>query len=354
MSSAIYSQYLSGFFAVLVMSFCWLVPVTSWGDETDLFIDRRPLEMELFVDLSDLCRKQDKSKCQDMAAELNWSVDEVSSKLISLNVRTRGKFRLRRDTCIVPPLFLIFSPEVTEGTLFAGQKLLPLTTHCKAGRINSEDIVLKEYLAYRIYEALTEKSVRARLAHIRYGKPKTRKLSPPHYGFLSEHFESVAARNGLELREAGRFKLSQADAMAMATMELFQYMIGNTDFSALKLHNVVLLRNPQGGVIPLPFDFDFSGLVDADYASPPRKLPISNVRQRLYRGFCHNNLDWDELFSLFQNRKQQIFDVIESVPGLTMMSLKRARRYIRDFYRVLDSDEKRQKRIVEACRMPKD
>ena len=319
---------------------------------TGLFIDDWVLKMDLIFETRDLCRDQDRSRCEDVPAVLIYSADGQKDQEIPVRLKTRGNWRLRRDICSIPPLFIIFPEDVTAGTLFAGQDLLPLTTHCKSKHGKYDNYVLKEYLAYRIYNLLSEKSVRVRLAYIQYRKSENSTLPIPHYSFLNEHFRSVAARNGAELWKTEEFDPSHSDPMEMATMELFQYMIGNTDFSALAQHNIVLLRDPDGKVTPMPFDFDFSGLVDAEYAGPPPALPLNNNRQRLYRGFCHQGLDWDALFRKFRDKRMQVFELIESVPGLSERSRRIALKYMKDFYKILDSPKKRQKKIVEACRMP--
>jgi hypothetical protein len=150
--------------------------------------------------------------------------------------------------------------------------------------------------------------------------------------------------------ETPRLNPAQTDSMEMATMELFQYMIGNTDFSSLGQHNIVLLRTSEGRVTTLPFDFDFSGLVNAKYAGPDPRLPLQSNRQRLYRGFCHPDLDWDELFQRFIDKKVQVFELLDSTPGLTRRAQKSTRKFLHEFYEILDSPKLRQKNIVDACR----
>jgi hypothetical protein len=318
---------------------------------TKLFINDSPLKMDLFLDQKDLCRKKDRSVCQDAGASLSYSLDGQDFQDLPVKVRTRGTWRLRRDVCAIPPLFLVFQKEQPAGSLFAGQDLLPLTTHCSNRDGGHDDNVLKEYLAYRIYQLFSEKSVRVRLAYIRYRKRPGDKPPDSNYSFLNEHFLSVAARTGTELWETSSFEPTQSDSMEMATMELFQYMIGNTDFSALALHNIVLLRAPDGRVTPLPYDFDFSGLVNASYAGPPPNLRLNSVRQRLYRGFCHPGLDWDALFQQFRDKRVDVFELLESMPGLSKSAKKSTFRYLTKFYEILDSPKKRQKKIVDKCRL---
>jgi hypothetical protein len=321
---------------------------------TGLFLDDRPLEMDLFMDPRKLCRVEDKSQCQDVPARLSYSVKGQEDRAIDipLLVKTRGSWRLRRDICTIPPLFLVFPEDQTQtkGTLFAGQDVLPLTTHCSSKQGRTDDYVLKEYLAYRIYNLFSEKSVRVRLASIRYRKPNVNKLPTRHYAFFNEHFHSVAARNDVELWETPRLDTALVDSMEMATMDIFQFMIGNTDFSSLSQHNIALLRTSEGRVTTLPFDFDFSGLVNAKYAGPDPSLPLMSNRQRLYRGFCHPDLDWDELFQRFIDEKAQVFELLDSTPGLTRRAQKSTRKYLNEFYEILDSPELRQKNIVDACR----
>ncbi len=321
---------------------------------TALFQEDWLLEMDLFLDTRELCRLEDKSRCQDLPVRLSYSFNGQEEQNIQLMVKTRGSWRLRRDICTMPPLFLIFPEEQTEGTLFAGQDVLPLTTHCSSKLGKTDDYVLKEYLAYRIYNLFSENSVRVRLTFIRYRRPSDKKLPVPHYAFLNEHFHSIAARNGSELWETPRLDLALTDPMEMATMELFQFMIGNTDFSSLGQHNMVLLRSEDGEVAPLPFDFDFSGLVAAKYAGPDPRLPLQSNRQRLYRGFCYPDLDWDELFQTFIDRKADVFELLDATPGLTKRAQKSTRKYLNEFYVIVESPKKREKAIVRACREIKD
>jgi hypothetical protein len=327
-----------------------IAPVLAIADATPLFTDTWPLEMELLIKPADLCRLEDKTMCEELDTTLSWELDGQTSHSVPVQVRTRGNWRLKNRICTLPPLFLEFSSDQTQGTLFAGQEMLPLTTHCSNKQKLPNDNVLKEYMAYRIYQLLSPVSVRVRLVHIRYSEAKRSSFYRARYGFLNEHFNSVAARNDAELWGQDELDLSQADPMEMAIMELFQYMIGNTDFSAIADHNVVLLKSSEARIIPLPFDFDFSGLVDAAYAGPPPELPLRNNRQRLYRGFCHKNLDWNELFRHFLEKETQVFELLESIPGLSSVARRSSIRYLGSFFSILNSEKKRRKYIIEACR----
>jgi hypothetical protein len=321
--------------------------------ETALFTDKAPLDFELRIDLDALCRELDQVGCEDVSATLIYRPREGGEEQFSIDVRTRGEWRLNRWNCKYPPLFLVFGDD-TPGTLLEGQDLLPLTTHCSSRNRRYQDYVLREYLAYQIYQMLTEKSVRTRLVRIRYADPSGRHRYGPYFAFLSEHFRSMADRNHARILKVDSIELSETDPMEMATMDLFQYMIGNTDWSALALHNILPIRalaaTAPTVVSPVPFDFDFSGLVSAEYATPPPDLPIKSTRQRYYRGFCNPAIDWDALFAQFQDIRPQVFDLLDELPGITRPGRRSTRAFLKDFYSTLGNPERRQKRIVDACR----
>jgi hypothetical protein len=315
-----------------------------------LFAEDHPLEMDLSVDLWALCRRPDQAGCEDVPAALVYRDHTEAERRLAIKVRSRGRWRLNPKNCSVPPMFLVFPAEETKGTLFEGQEVLPLTTHCRSRQRRYKHYVLREYLAYRLYGLFTDKSLRARLVRVRYLYPDGKMRLRPHYAFFTEHFSSLAQRSGTKLWDPEELDPAMVDPMVMATMELFQFMIGHVDWSALAQHNVVLLRAPAGEVTPVPFDFDFSGLVDAEYAGPPPGMPINRVTKRLYRGLCNPDLDWDLLFAKFEYRKDAVFALLDELPGLSGRARNRVRKFLGDFYGIIESPEQRQASIIDACR----
>ena len=321
--------------------------------ETSLFIDDEPLDLEFRIDLKALCRSADKAKCRDVPARLIDRKHGDGSQAISLLVRTRGEFRLDDSNCAYPPLFLRFD-ENTKDTIFEGQVVLPMTPQCRTAGGRYRDWVLREYLAYRIYQLLTDKSVRTRLARITWATPSGDDASGPYWAFFAEHFRSMAARNHAELLDVEEIDLEATDPMEMATLDLFQFMIGNTDWSALELHNVIAIRDLAAAgnsfITAVPFDFDFSGLVYAKYAGPPPELPIRSTRQRLYRGFCHPAFDWAVLFERFQIIRPRAFELAETLPGQSRAGKRGTRKFLQGFYKVLDDPRQREVEIIGKCR----
>ena len=238
--------------------------------------------------------------------------------------------------------------------------MLPLTTHCgrglslessriKQSHVTWEQYLLKEYLAHRLYNEITDVSLSARLVRITYPNPDKPNRSIVNYAFFTEHFKSVAKRNGDELLARRSFDHEKLEARAADLVALFQYMIGNTDWSIVRERNIVLLQDSGGSLLPLPFDFDMSGLVNAHYAGPAPGLSIDQVTERQYLGFCHPDTDWDALFTFYLNRQEVLLSMAAEIPGLEKHSIKVAKRFLERFFSTLQSRELSNKKIVSQC-----
>jgi hypothetical protein len=313
-----------------------------------LFDEVAPLEMELVFDWRALCRNPDRAQCVDLPATIVYRDALDHEQRVTVALRTRGRYRKDTVECALPALFVFFTGD-TRGTLFAGESMLPLTTHC-ARTVVYEQYLLKEYWAYRMYNALTGKSLRVRLAHITYRDAAGRIEPVERYAFFTEHFDSYARRTGAAVRAEQLFDPRAADPAEMTTFDLFQYAIGNTDWSAIKGHNVLVVENSAGLATPVPFDFDFSGLVDAEYAGVSPKLPIRSVRQRLFRGVCHPTTDWDAAFAQFAARREDVLALADEIPGLEPRQRRVAVEYLEGAFATFASPERRQTLIVDACR----
>ena len=307
-----------------------------------------PLDVDLYADLKSLCRDPGREDCADLPATLVYSEDGVETR-VQVALHTRGRFRSTNGGCDLPALFVYFGAD-TAGTLFSGEQMLPLTTYCRKSA-QYEQYVIKEYLAYRIYNTLSNKSLRVRLARVTYHDSSSRSRPLVRYAFFTEHFDSLARREDAVVFKPERFDLLEADANELATMDVFEYMIGNTDWSAVFRHNVVLIRDAAGRPTAVPYDFDFSGLVDAEYATVAPQLPIRDVKQRLFREACRPDTDWERVFASFAENRDAIYGLLDA-QDLNQAARERARRYLAGFYEVLDSPPRREREILGACRRP--
>jgi hypothetical protein len=344
---------------VLILSCFFAAEVYSQSTGPSLFDSHSVLELKMKVDFKDLCRPRETPDCDYVPTELVY-VEGDKQHVIPIEIRVRGGWRAMASNCNVPLLFIRFSGEGLEGTPFEGQSSLPLTTHCGrsaalqdyagTGNYTSyEQYLLKEYLAYRLYNELTPMSLRVRLARIQYQNPDKSGYSKTNYAFLTEHFKSLAERSGTDLLQRGSFDHQVLDTHKADVVALFQFMIGNTDWSIVRQRNTILLQTEEGKQLPVPYDLDMSGLVDAPYAGPPPTLPIDDVKDRYYLGFCHPDVNWDALFQEFLARQDRLSAISGDIPGLYKRERKLAERYLGRFFKILNSPEKRQEKIIDAC-----
>jgi hypothetical protein len=272
---------------------------------------------------------------------------------LDLEIRTRGNFR--HNNCDYPPLSLNFKKSQTDGTLLDKQNKLKLVIHC--GSFDRyEQMVLREYLAYRILNALTEKSFRVRLLKVTYVNTEKRDAGQVRYAFLIEHKNRLAERYDLQDLKIERISVRSIQADQLNLTSVFAYLIGNTDFSPIKgapddkcCHNYVLFGSDNDPVWAIPYDFDQSGFVDAPYAIPNEKFRIRSVRQRVYRGRCVNNEHVAASLQKFQGARDEIFALVGEQEGLDSSVRKRLLKYIGAFYDLIDNPKAVQKKFIKRC-----
>lgn len=319
-------------------------------DTAPLFDSHEPLEFTLIADFELL--DDDRSAVNpERPALLQLAHDDGTTVDIPLEVRTRGNYRLRRSTCAFPNLRLDFDrTPAALSTAFAHQNDLKLVAHCR-DRDSYEQNLIEEYLAYRLYNLLTETSFRVRLARITYRDTHDSRPSITRLAFLVENPEMLAERLGGIHLEAPGAAPGDLHALASARAELFQYMIGNTDFSIVNFHNAEVFRLPDGQYHPVPYDFDFSGLVDAPYAAPAALLGTRSVRDRVFRGFCRPTVDMTGLYSEFLALRGAFAATLRSQPELAPDNAERAIRYLEEFFKVIESPRARRNLIERRCRI---
>ena len=288
------------------------------------------------------------------AAELSYLDASESLVVLPVEVRTRGKTRRRREICPFPPLKIRFGAEVTDAP-FHGQRSLKLVTHCR-DKDSFDQYVLQEYLAYRVYNQLTERGHRARLARVTYLESDGRLLTA-RYGIFLESRKSVATRNGLGSEAVdGAVDIEKLNIDAANRVAVFQYLIGNDDWSMLWpepqencCHNTKPLLAPDGTVVPLPYDFDFAGIVNPPYAVS--RGGSSNVRVRRYRGLCSTQAQLDVALRLFVERKPAIYALYREQRGVSQRQLNLTLKYLDGFYRVIADPKQVERRMIRRCKI---
>lgn len=322
-----------------------------------LFASHDLLELTLQGPLGTVFRERDQES-EEFPAVISYVDASGDTVRLDLEISTRGRFRLQRRTCRFPPLEVDFPRSRTVGTVFAGQNDLKLVTHCQ-DRDDYEQYVLQEYLVYRMFNIFTDMSFRVRLAHITYVDTDEDVDTVSKYAFFIEYKDDVAARNGSEVIELPRVAPDFFDQTALNTVELFQYMIGNTDFSAFAApagedeccHNAKVMGLASGPVYSVPYDFDMAGIIQTRYARPDERLGIRNVRQRRYRGICHTPEDLQAAITQFNVHRDSIYSLYRSESRLDPDELEDTLEYLDQFYETINDERRLRREILETCRM---
>ncbi len=289
-------------------------------------------------------------------ASIPGTLTDPGGQSLPISLALRGITRRTSEICDFPPLRVSFTAPPPPTSPFAGQKKLKLVTHCKNSAA-FQQYVLLEYSAYRMYNLLTPRSFRARLASIDYRDATGRPIASS-IGFFLEDLSDVAHRNGLKVTHApARIPTTYLSSPDAARYALFQHMLGNHDWSMRAgpagsdcCHNAELIGPAApGATIPVPYDFDFSGFVGTPYATPPAELDISDVRQRFFRGYCMHNNDITAVAGQMRSAQPQILGVLSQIPGLDAHSQQRAANYLQGFFSEIGNPGTFSSRILNHC-----
>jgi hypothetical protein len=314
----------------------------------ELFERDEVLTLDIETDLRQLIRGRREENY--LNARLT-AVEDSDSTQVDIRIRPRGNFR--RETCGFPPLMLDFRKAKTipdgPGLPFARLKLV---NPCQV-QATSEQYVLREYLIYRCFDLLCDKGFRTRLVRVRYDDSQGQQKSIQVYGFLLEEEEQMARRlDAVIVRSKG---LSDRDVVEehMRMLSVFEFMIGNTDWQMERLQNLVLFKinDPlQPKPYAVPYDFDFTGMVDAHYAIPAPVLELSNIRERKYWGKCYPEEEMRATVEYFLERKEDIYALYRDFGLFSKASAGWSANYLDSFFGILENEKAWKRHFIENCR----
>jgi len=318
------------------------------SDSRRLFKETEPLAFTLTADFNGINKDRNPNSTRRFPAVLTVASDKGPQD-IQVKLGTRGHFRLMARNCDFVPLRVEFPRDEIAGTPFDGQTNLKLGTHCRGDKAY-DNYTLREYLTYRLFNMVTPLSFRARLARATYVEEKNKKTIATRYAIFIEHENEVARRFGGRVVELPRIVFKDLDAPTLNRMMLFEYMIGNTDFSIWALHNVRIVQDKNRTLYPVPYDFDLSGLVHAPYAVPDPRIGIRSVLDRLYRGPCRSVDDLESTTESFRARHADMLTLLESTRDLEPLARGEAKEYLESFFRMVDKPNAVKKQFVDGCK----
>lgn len=324
------------------------------GEPDPLFRDDTAIEIRITAPMDTLLGER--PNVRYLRGAMSYEDLDKGAIEFDIGIRTRGNFRRQSEVCPFPPLRINLKKSQAKGTLFDKQSKLKLVAHCRDASDRYEQNVIKEYLAYRMLNTLTDISYRVRLARITYVDSEQKHDDRVRYGFFIEHKKGVSRRLGLPVISTEKIRTEDLQGPYSDLTSLFQFLIANTDFSPIAgpkgedcCHNSTLFGKEGEPIYAVPYDFDMSGLVNAPYAEPNPRFGIKRVTQRHYRGRCAYIGNLPETVKLFEEKRADIYGLIEGQAELESSTRKSVTKFIDRFYDVIGNPKKRSREIESRC-----
>lgn len=314
-----------------------------------LFSTAEPLEFTLIANYGVISRDRDTLSTKRFDGVVVVKDSTGADRRIPVRLRTRGHYRLLARNCRFVPLRIDFPDSGLKGTPFAGQKGIKLGTHCQNNDDRYDDYTRREYLAYSLFNVVTEKSFRARLATGTYVDSASGKEVAKRAALFIESETDVGRRLGANIREVRGALFDDLDVDQLMNVSFFEYAIGNTDFSIYALHNVRVATTTTGVVYPLAYDFDFAGIVNAHYATPDPRMGIRTVRERRYRGPCKPLEAYQAAATRFSARKELMLTTVDAVSGLSKNDKADTKSYLQDFFAAIENPGRLKRELLDYC-----
>lgn len=295
-----------------------------------------PVEIIVVSDFRRIKNKRQKKVYQPATVTVTLPGFEAVTE--EIQVSARGEFR--RTTCVMPSLSFDFKN--LKAPKLSGLKRLKLVCGCSPSK-NDEELLLKEYLTYKIFNLLTDLSFGVRLTKMTYKDANDKMKEYSQYGFLIEDVDDMAKRNNCREYNKIISNGSMTDRAQMTLVAMFQYMIGNTDWSLPNNHNIRYIQHRNDTIsFPyiVPYDFDYCGLVNAPYAIPQQEFGIEKVTDRYYRGMPRDKEEIEQYVNLFNEKKEFIYAMVNGFDLLREKARKEMIYFIDSFYQDLQDKRK--------------
>lgn len=333
------------FFQIVGLYFL-LLPFWGYSQSSELFGSDELLEITLNGDVTGLMKDRGEDPKYHLF-KLSYKDATNRSVEIPLQIKVRGHFRKLKQNCNYPPLLLNFSGESTKGSIFSEQDKVKLVTPCK-----DEKYVVREYLVYKMYNLITPKSFKARLVKFNFEStdPKAKDMEPL-YGILLEEEDQMAKRNNAVSLETQLIKPQQTQREDFLNMAVFEYLIGNTDWSVQYRQNVKLIAKDSTSITStVPYDFDHAGIIAAPYAHPAPELELGSTRERRYRGYCINDMkQFDGVLSIYNQNKEDLYKVYTENSLLEESYKKSTLKYLDEFYKTINDPKSLKSEFQYPC-----
>ncbi len=330
--------------------FFWLIILDLQGQATSVFKllqQDTVADMFLTIDWKQLEKKKKEKEYYPAHLEFRSSDQKLVS--MDLKVRTRGNMRL--EICSSPPLKLKFDKNELARHSLAPHNEIDLVQPCHTGELYDQ-FILREYLAYKLYQVVSPYSYQVQLVRIHYQSTGGGEAHEPKIAILVENTEELVDRIGGRKNKTAIISKNALDAESILKVSLFEFMIGNTDWFIQSRHNLEFVAVPGHSLlITVPYDFDYSGLVSTPYAAHHESIDLPTVALRYYQGKCAPKEQVLAALNIFKEKKEILLNMYRQIPGMKDYSIKHVQNYLEDFFTIIENPKKTESHILQHCDM---
>ncbi len=322
--------------------------VDTIDTSADIFEEVDPMKITLTLDLKKY--QKEKYKGEYMPVRFLYEFNDTLFLEKEMRMKARGAFR--RSHCSLAPFWLNIRKADVANVHLQDVNRFKVVTHCQGSKTYDE-YVLKEYLAYKIYNIISPVSFRVRLIRMKYVDTGRKDKVTEGWAFMIEPEEMLAERVGGQVIKKDELSITYMKPGEMDLAAMFMYMIGNSDFSISGRHNMKILGMPgfgSEGYTPVPYDFDYSGLVDASYAIPSENLGIASVRERYYLGPCREDDAYLAAIEHINQHRDEILQIVNDFEYLDEKHKKNAIFYLEQYFAKAGTDHMLKFSLDKTCR----
>ena len=318
------------------------------GDTADIFNDNSILDITLESDFKNLIKRKYKDEYQEAVCKIMFN----DSIRVNRNIKIKPRGNLRKNICNFPPLKLNFPKKDAYIEQLHDFDKIKMVVDCKNGNLY-EQYILLEYYAYKLQNIITDYSLRVRLIRVKYVDTSGKFKEDTRLAFLIENINQLAGRMNAMRIETKSISDLQTNRKILVDSYLFQYLIGNTDWSIPAMHNMYIIKSLDP-TIPLPYvipyDFDVAGIVNATYAVPDEQLGTESVRERVYRGRCLPEAELLNSTERILQKKNEIYALFENDKLLSKTNKRNSLNYMDEFFTIFENTKSIKRNIIDACR----
>lgn len=330
----------------LIAFLCWMLSNLTAQEYSVFQLMKSDSVTHLYLTLNWKELEKDKKEKAYLPAHVMF---ETGGEKISMEIKVRTRGHMRLNICFYPPLKLKFEKSALSERSLKDHNEIDLVHRCQSGD-SYQQYILKEYLAYKLFQVLSPLSFNVQLVRIHYLNPNGTTAYESSLGFVVEHTEELVDRLGGQRIKTPIISQHSVDKESMLRTSVFQFMIGNTDWSFRTRHNLEFLAVPGYSLlVTIPYDFDYSGLVSATYAAHHQDIGLPHVANRFYQGKCYPPEMTMKVINEFVAKKEEILSIPRTIYGIDDKVLRHVNDYLLEFFNILEDNKKLKHQIIDHC-----